>query len=65
MKMLDLIWFKLLALAQRAKREDGLVTIEWLVIAGAMAVAAAAAMLAFKGPIEHATNTIINALNSA
>jgi Flp pilus assembly pilin Flp len=63
--MLDLVWFKLLELAVRAKREEGLVTIEWLVIAGAMAVAAAAAMLAFKGPIEHAVNNIVSALNSA
>ena len=61
--MLDLIWFKLLELAERsAKEERGAAMIEWLVIAGGMAVAAAGVVLLLKEPIEHAANKIVTAL---
>lgn len=61
--MLDLIWFKLLELAKRsAEEERGLVLIEWLVIASAMAIVAAAVVLLLKGPIEHTAHNIVTAL---
>lgn len=61
--MLDLIWFKLLELAKRsAEEERGLVLIEWLVIASAMAIIAAAIVLLIEGPLHHAAQKIITAL---
>jgi Flp pilus assembly pilin Flp len=64
--MLDLIWFKLLELAKRsAEEERGLVLIEWLVIASAMAIVAAAVVLLLKGAIEHAAHSIVTALGGS
>lgn len=61
--MLDLIWFKLLELAKRsAEEERGLVLIEWLVIASAMAILAAAIVLLLEGPLHHEAQKIVTSL---
>jgi hypothetical protein len=61
--LLDKLWSTLLALAERAAREErGDSLINWVVLAVALAAAAAVVVALLRPAIEHATQKIVNVL---
>jgi hypothetical protein len=64
--MSDLIWFRLLAYADRVHREERADSmINWLVLAVGLAVAAAAVVTLLRPAIESAAQSIVNIISGA
>jgi hypothetical protein len=64
MGILDVIWFRLLAFAQRAQEEErGDSLINWIVLAIGLAAAAAAVVAILRPAIETAANKIVSFLS--
>jgi hypothetical protein len=64
MGIVDIIWFRLLALAQRARQEErGDSLINWLVLAIGLAIAAAAVVAILTPAIKEAANKIVSVLS--
>jgi hypothetical protein len=61
--LLDKLWSTLLALAERAAREErGDSLINWVVLAVGLAAAAAVVVALLRPAIEHAAQKIVNVL---
>jgi hypothetical protein len=64
MGILDVLWFRLLAFAQRVQGEErGDSLINWIVLAIGLAAAAAAVVAILRPAIETAANKIVSFLS--
>jgi hypothetical protein len=63
MRILDAIWFRLLASAQRVYEEErGDSMVNWVVMAVGLAAAAALIVALLRPALEHAANKIVSVL---
>ena len=59
--MLDALWFRLLGWADRVRREErGDSLVNWVVLAGGLAAAAAAVVALLRPALEQAAQSIAN-----
>jgi hypothetical protein len=62
MRLLDVIWFRLVDAALRTREERGDSMVNWLVLAIGLATAAAAIVALLKPALEKAAEHIVNVI---